>query len=120
MNISAMAPPTEVAAYTAAARRRRMRSAPSMATPRFVDSLGTITRQRGVCTARKRGRLLEPAPMRSQQFFDAVALFAQLFFRRIHAAAAELIDGEALHHLVLTIAASDGVGIDETFLDAVA
>src|ERR1700688_996678 len=63
----------------------------------------------------------EPAkgPQSAEQVLHPVALFAQFGFRRSHLAAAEFVDVQALHDLVLAVAAGHGVRIDDAFADAI-
>src|ERR1700759_4531701 len=53
----------------------------------------------------------------AQQVLPAIALFQKLLLRRIHPLAAEFIDGQALHNLIITVLDGDGIGINHSLLD---
>src|SRR5690554_6669373 len=58
-------------------------------------------------------------PGLAQQVLDGGTLFAQLVFRRLHLATAEVVDLQALNNLVVAVLATHGVGVDDAFGDAV-
>src|SRR5437879_13101408 len=56
----------------------------------------------------------------AEQRLDPFALLAQLGQGRVHALAAELVDGKTRHDAVLAAGEGDGVGVDDALGDAVA